>query len=247
MKKSRKVTVLLAAILSLTMLTSCSTGSESKAGNQSNSNSSANSVESTTDDTKESTDESSKETSATEDETKEETSDESTADTSPIIEVELSDNLFDFEVGINGEKYQLPMSYKDFTAKGWSCNKSYLTQKLGKNGHMIGVKFKNGDIEMVTQPANLTDKEITVEESSICYMKFDKYMEAQIQISKGIVLDRSTLSDVKKAYGEPNTEKEASNGRGTTIKYREDTFISYSLTFDENDILMVIVMENRNI
>ena len=38
----------------------------------------------------------------------------------PVYEVELPDELYDFEYAVWGVSYQLPMTYESFTANGWS-------------------------------------------------------------------------------------------------------------------------------
>lgn len=68
---------------------------------------------------------------------------------------DLSDDLYDFQISIDGVVYQFPMWYSDFEALGWE----YLgdnTDTLSSNQYTVAERWKKDGFEIYTRFANLS-------------------------------------------------------------------------------------------
>ncbi len=71
----------------------------------------------------------------------------------------LSDDLYSFQVQIEGRLFELPMSYQDFVAAGWKTDADE-AEEVEPNSYIYGVEAKQGylavDIEVVNLGINTT-------------------------------------------------------------------------------------------
>lgn len=122
----------------------------------------------------------------------------------------LSDDLFDFQMEILGEVYQFPMTYADFTAKGWTLkNEEDGNEMLGANTYGF-VTFRKGDLSASADMVNLMVNEAPVTDCLAAGIEIDGvYSDADIaslgiKLAKGVTMGVSTVDDIKAAYGEPS-------------------------------------------
>ena len=153
------------------------------------------------------------ETKETETET-EEVPDETETATSTAADLpapEMSDNLFDFQVAINGTVYQFPMWYSDFEASGWTYEGD-TTQTLSSDQYTNSDSWKKDDLEVLTTFANLSMNSAPITECMVAGISLDSNFlqgcDCQIILPGNIQYGVSTIDDIKAAYGEPSFESE---------------------------------------
>ncbi len=134
---------------------------------------------------------------------------------------DLSDDLSSFQLQIDDEIYSFPMKYSDFIAHGFELEDDDESKKVEAT-HYIFSDFNRGDLQISTSIVNLDDKEQPISECYIGSIEIDKgYREngkgAFIALPKGIIFNKSTLNDIKAAYGEPKMLLEYSSY--TTYQY----------------------------
>jgi hypothetical protein len=136
----------------------------------------------------------------------------------------LSDDIYSFQVQIFGDVYQLPMTYEQFTAFGWTAkddpadtldSNRYTLFRFEKNGYVVTADVVNFDINAI--------------EISACYvtaLMLESYGlpdAAAVTVPGGAVLQKSTVKEVKELYGTPSYENETDRG-SVTIKYQKDSY-----------------------
>lgn len=135
----------------------------------------------------------------------EETETETAADAAASEDgAELSDDLYSFQVKINGEVYQFPCSYADFTAKGWVLDGEE-SEELAPN-YYTSSSFKLGDLEASVELINLGMNTITIPETIVAGITIDEWNyedapDTVIEMPCGITYGISSLDDIVAAYG----------------------------------------------
>ncbi len=120
---------------------------------------------------------------------------------------DLSDDLSSFQIQIDDVIYSFPMKYSDFVAFGFVM-KDDDSQKL-EPGYYTWSYFNRGDFKVIADIINADDKEQPISECYIGSIEIEKdYKDSTkgmfIALPKGIIFEKSTLEDVKAAYGEPS-------------------------------------------
>ena len=118
----------------------------------------------------------------------------------------LSDDLYSYQIIINGELYQIPLEFSDLTAKGWKYDGDESVE-LDANTYFGVQRFINGDYDIEADIFNPTNNSQAYSECKITGISIDKYYNSgndmSFVLAKGIQSGVSTLEDVKEAYGEP--------------------------------------------
>ena len=133
------------------------------------------------------------------------------------IPPELSDNLFDCQIMIDGVVYELPMKYSDFISLGWTPdenssfdpNDSVMANTSGTtNGYSAGGWFEKNNYRVNVDFFNYSKVNKPISE---CYINnimiikgIDKNNDDQIILPKGITFNVSGENDIINAYGKPN-------------------------------------------
>lgn len=123
----------------------------------------------------------------------------------------LSDDLFSYQIMINGELYQIPMEFSDLTAKGWKYDGDE-NEELDAYTYIGAQTFKMGDYDVEADLANLTDSPQPYSACKIVGIAINKSYNWQEDndmtfiLPMGIQSGVATMEDVKKAYGEPAEE-----------------------------------------
>lgn len=157
--------------------------------------------------------------------------------------VKMSDKLEDCTVEIEGKVYKLPMTVNDFMADGWEINyekNTQLSDPLKAQGYYTEYEnvFVNKDGKNVgAKITNFSKRKLN---AIYCYITeleyyYSEYHEerAPIKLAKGIEPMKSTVDDVKAAFGEPGYF--SSSEYGATMKYSDDDKgYEYRLEFDKD-------------
>lgn len=122
---------------------------------------------------------------------------------------ELSDDLYDFQVSIDGTVYQFPMWYSDFEALGWEYDGDN-TETLSSNQYTVAETWSKDGFEVYTQFANLSMNSVPYSESMVAGITFDRFFlkdcDWEILLPGGIQFGVSDADDIKEAYGEPSRD-----------------------------------------
>ncbi|MGI6017499.1 MAG: hypothetical protein ACOX8M_01615 [Marvinbryantia sp.] len=135
----------------------------------------------------------------------------------------LSEDLYSFQLKLNGELYQFPMTYTDFTALGWEYQDDE-TMEVAPNEYSPSATFQNGDLKLYASVVNLSINTLPVSECLIGGISLDQYQikdapDTTIEFPGGILYGTATLEDVKAAYGEPSNVYEGDLYTNLTYEY----------------------------
>lgn len=162
---------------------------------------------------------------------------------------ELSDNWLDYTMSIDGTIYKFPLPYDEFVSKGWKS--SYLSPTVAANGSQVAT-FTLGEMEASVDIVNYGLTEAPVEDCYVVAISMDpRYNEVDtsmsVELSKGIKWGVSTMDDVKKAFGAPDSiyEGERSGVAYTRVDYVDDDVESgMDFEFDENNVMVAVSVGN---
>lgn len=135
---------------------------------------------------------------------------------------ELSDDLYSFQLSIDGTVYQFPMWFSDFEAMGWSYNGD-ATTTLTSNQYTVAERWNKGGFSVYTQLANLSMNSVEFSGSMVAGITLEEYYldgcDWQIILPKGIQYGVSTRDDIIAAYGDPSDEYEGDSYYKMTYEY----------------------------
>ncbi|QIK70585.1 hypothetical protein G7062_09845 [Erysipelothrix sp. HDW6C] len=138
---------------------------------------------------------------------------------------DLSDDIYDFTISIEGDVFKLPMTIADLETAGWKTS-DRLTEKIAPNEYSSSIAFrKDGKKEIRVGIDNLSQNTIEAKDGFVTrvYIDLESYknnLAPDIMLSKGIT-GKSTQEAVIEAFGEPS------------YIYESDTAIS--LDYDMSD------------
>lgn len=161
---------------------------------------------------------------------------------------QLSENLYDFQIQLDGEVYQFPMSYEEFLAYGWEISSTYSdeTEKLEPNQYDL-VYFSKGDVECMAFALNLGLNTMPVSECMIGGISIDNFdwdlSKGEVLLPGGIRRGVSTLEDVTAAYGSATDTYEGE--LYTSLTYEKDYYQSVELyIYKESGVLEDVEIRN---
>ena len=175
---------------------------------------------------------------------KTESSDESTAEESSseatdanskesALSSDFSGDIFSFEVSLDGQTYKIPMTYSEFTGLGWKMNGDD-SEQLKENQYTLSDKFENGDFKVSCQIVNLDSESKPVSDCYIGKISIDAYdlkdTSHTVELPDGIAMGKSTMEDVKSAYGEPDDTYTGSSYSSYT--YKDKVYSTVKISFD---------------
>ncbi|MGN1480687.1 hypothetical protein [Porcipelethomonas sp.] len=252
MKKKILISVILSAVM--IMSSACSFFDKDNSEEESKESSSVSESDSESESEDENSDKESSEAEESEDENsdkesseaEEESEDESTS--SEEVSANLSDDIFNFEIALDGEVYSIPMSYKDFTENGWILDGDD-TEKLKGNQYTLSEVFEKEDFKISCQIINLDDDEKPLSECYIGKISIDSYdlkdTNHTAEILNGIKVNVSSMDNVDASLGEPDDKYE---GDSIIIyTYKKELYSEIKITFDtQTKIVTEIEMQNFN-
>lgn len=158
----------------------------------------------------------------------------------------LSDDIYSFQAEIDGEVYQFPMSYGEFTAKGWTYDGD-AAQTMEPEQYTTAETFKKDSSKLYATIFNLGMNTVPFSECQIGGFSVDSYMMKDsafsVKLPKGIEFGVSTLEDVKAAYGEPSREYDGE--MYTALTYEYETYQDVEIQVDkETKVVSKIDMRN---
>lgn len=159
---------------------------------------------------------------------------------------ELSGDLYDFQVSIDGTVYQFPMWYSDFEALGWEYDGD-AARTLDSNQYTTAEVWKKDGVSVYTSFANLSMNTVPFSESMVAGITLDRYdiedADWEILLPGGIEWGVSNADDIVAAYGDPTDTYDGDLYYKMT--YEQDYYNSVSLyVFKEGDSLQKIEIEN---
>lgn len=161
----------------------------------------------------------------------------------------LSENLYDFQLSIDGTVYQLPMSYADFEAMGWAYDGD-CADTLFPNQYAVLQRWRKDDSYLHTKLANLSENTVSYSDSMVAGITIGRSMMAdcdwKILLPGGIEWGVSNADDIKAAYGDPVSDYDGEIYYKMIYQdgyYREIDLYVYK----DSNVLEQIDMENLRI
>lgn len=119
----------------------------------------------------------------------------------------LSDDIYSFQVEINGDLYQFPMKYSDFTSYGWDF-KNDDTEIIDSYSIYSGTFNNNG----LQGYADIINFDINARVINECYVSsitiegcdVNKVDNFSLRLPKGLEYGKTTVEEIKEAYGIPS-------------------------------------------
>ncbi len=158
----------------------------------------------------------------------------------------LSDDLYDFQISIDGTVYQFPMWYAEFEALGWEYDGDN-TQTLSSNQYTTTEVWEKDGFEVYTRFANLSMNAVPFSESMVAGITLDRFYledcEWEILLPGGIQYGVSNADDIKAAYGEPTDDYDSDLYYKMT--YESDRYSEVELyVYKDDNTLKEISIEN---
>lgn len=145
----------------------------------------------------------------------------------------LSDDLYSFQVQIEGKVYEFPMAYQDFIDAGWKTDTNGDEELEAYQYGSISVKQQYLEIDAYV--INLGINLATLSDCMVGGVAFDKYQfedapEVEILFPGGLKFGEATREDLEAAYGAPYDEYEGSDY--VELTYRFDSYQEWEFTID---------------
>ncbi|MDD3336687.1 MAG: hypothetical protein PHI98_14445 [Eubacteriales bacterium] len=162
-------------------------------------------------------------------------------------DTQISDDIYSFQMLINGQLYALPLSYHDFTALGWVYDGDD-SQLLDAGYYTAGEVFELDGLQCYAQLINF---DINAQPLSQCYVAgidFDSYQladapDAVVVLPAGLTVNKAVQEDAQTAYGTPTDVYEGS--LYTKLTYRYESYREVELEFSaENAKLNSVSVRN---
>lgn len=144
----------------------------------------------------------------------------------------LDDDLYSFELLINGEKFKLPCDYKELADKGWTI-KNDTDSVLEPNQYSMSTDMVNGEFTLSARFLNTGVNEASYKEcrlGGIIISDTDVKHGTQIELPKGINM-KSSKDDIINAYGEPTRSNES--GDLTFLYYELGNYQKIQFTINQ--------------
>lgn len=144
----------------------------------------------------------------------------------------LSDDLYSFQLAIDGEVYAFPMSYADFTARGWVCGDDE-KELFEPNEYTPTASFAKNGLEVYVYMINMGIDTVPLSQCMVGGLAVDSSQHGAPAVTftfpGGIVFGASTLEDVTDAYGPANDQFEGDQYIQLTYEYESCQNWTFSL------------------
>ena len=157
---------------------------------------------------------------------------------------ELSAELFDFSVKIDGVDYKLPAMQTAFTKNGWNISPN--TESVVKASFKADATLSKGDVIFDVQVINSTKAELTFEECPIGKISYDFSGNAEIYIADGFLLNGASKTSIVEKYGEPETTETHNDFSEIIYGSRKTSgnYAKYLFRFDKNGKIIYFSITN---
>lgn len=135
----------------------------------------------------------------------------------------LSDDIYSFQLVLNGEFYEFPMSYADFTALGWEYQ-GEAAAEMRPNEYSVAERFVKDDLELYASLVNLGINTVTYDQCMVGGISLDPYQfekapDTEMVFPGGLTYGVATAEDIRDAYGEPSDTYEGDMYTKLTYEY----------------------------
>ena len=182
----------------------------------------------------------------TEDEVTEAAAQEDSADSESTGE--LGDDIYSFSMEFDGQTMKFPMTYQEFTDMGWELSsREDPDTKVSTNSYGM-LTFNKGASSVYADVINLGINEVGLEDCLIGGISVDGSYDVDltavsVKLPGDIELGKSTLDDIKAAYGEPSDTYEGD--LYTKLTYEKDSYQEVELSvFKDDNTLKEVDMRN---
>ena len=187
------------------------------------------------------------ENTAADDASKQSTPDDADTKSSALNMPEtLSDDLYDFQISIDGTVYQFPMWYSDFEALGWEFDGDS-TETLSSGRYRNLQRWSKDNASVCTLIGNLSMNTVAFSDSMVAGIYIGKYdvdeCDWEILLPGGIQYGVSTTDDIKEAYGKPTSDIDSVMFYQMTYYYDKQREIELCVDKDSG-VLEVIRIDN---
>ena len=198
------------------------------------------------------------ETETTEEETAETTKEETSAKETTEAETEkaaarrnieaLSDELYSFQIQVNDDVYQFPMTYDEFISYGWEY-KDDDTQMLDSNYRNTTQVFNMGNLKCYAGFINFDINSKPLNECYIYSIEFDTSMlkdsDAVVTLPKGISIGGS-MDEAVAAYGTPTRDSVSSSGESRYVTYSLSSYqdVEFNSAYQDIETIGNISVQN---
>lgn len=102
---------------------------------------------------------------------------EETTEAATVVAVDtdseaLSDDIYSFQLKLNGELYTFPMSCADFIARGWECSDEDASYEIEPNSYM-SIVFKKDGLKVYATVYNLGLNTVSAADASLGGISMD--------------------------------------------------------------------------
>lgn len=157
-------------------------------------------------------------------------------ETEPAV-IEMSDDLFDYTINIEGTVFRIPFKYQDITAAGWTISSSGIsdTTKIAGSDYEA-VKLSQNGKSLWVEIYNASGNARQIKDCMIGGVECEGDDGTEVTLAKGITVF-STVDEVLEAFGVP-TSRDDYNDYTQLIYQQDDTGynqVKFYLYKDEED------------
>lgn len=156
----------------------------------------------------------------------------------------LSDNLYDFQIKIGDTVYQIPMTYADFMAQGWTIGSNHSEDETISANYYDLITCTKDSNDISVEFLNLQINEIPLNQTLVGGIRINGVYDLNldmfpVEFAKGIQMGKSNLQDIEAAYGTPTSVYEGN--MYTQYRYEKDTYqeIEFYVYSDDNTLKQV--------
>lgn len=178
-----------------------------------------------------------------------ETSLDTSGETEGNPHAELGTDIYGYQVEYAGNLIQLPMTYDDFTAMGWTLSKNDSPDTMISTGSYGMATFNNGEVSAYVDMINFGINEAPLSDCLVGGIKLDlawgdiDLSSLTVKLPGGIVMGTSNIEDIKAAYGEPSDTYDSD--LYTKMTYQKDTYERVELyVYKETNTLLQADIRN---
>lgn len=161
----------------------------------------------------------------------------------------LGTDVYGYRMEYAGNLIQLPMTYEDFTAMGWTLSKNDSPDAMIATGSYGLATFNNGEVSAYVDMINFGINEAPLSECLVGGIKLDMtwgevdLSSTTVKLPGGIVMGTSDIEDIKAAYGEPSDTYDGD--LYTKMTYQQDSYQRVELyVYKEENTLLQIDIRN---
>lgn len=164
-------------------------------------------------------------------------------------DAELGTDIYGYQVEYAGNLIQLPMTYDDFTAMGWTLSKNDSPDTMISTGSYGMATFNNGEVSAYVDMINFGINEAPLSDCLVGGIKLDlawgdiDLSSLTVKLPGGIIMGTSNIEDIKAAYGEPSDTYEGD--LYTKMTYQQDSYQRAELyVYKEENTLLQVDLRN---